>query len=53
MPGEKGVAGGRSLGLHEVPGGAARGGPAYSVSMRDVGASFASTSCKPGGRGLG
>jgi len=40
MPGEKGVAGGRSLGLHDVPGGAARGGPAYAVELRDVEASF-------------
>ena len=31
---------GRSLGLHDVPGEAARGGPAYSVGMRDVEASF-------------
>jgi hypothetical protein len=31
MPGEKGLEVGRRLGLHDVPGGAARGGPAYSV----------------------
>ena len=36
IPGEKGLEAGRRLGLHDVPGGAARGGPAYSVSMRDV-----------------
>jgi len=29
MPGEKGLVEGRSLGLHDVPGGAAREGPAY------------------------
>jgi len=40
MPGAKGLEAGRRLGLHDVPGGAARGGPAYTVSMRDVGASF-------------
>ena len=40
MPGEKGLEAGRRLGLHDVPGGAARGGPAYVVSMRDVVASF-------------
>ena len=40
MPGEKGLEAGRRLGLHDVPGGAARGGPAYSVSMRGVEASF-------------
>ena len=40
MPGEKGLEAGRRLGLHDVPGGAARGGPAYVVSMRDAGASF-------------
>ena len=40
MPGEKGLEAGRRLGLHDVPGEAARGGPAYSVSMRDVGASL-------------
>ena len=40
MPGEKGVAAGRSLGLHDVPGGEARGGPTYAVELRDVEASF-------------
>ena len=40
MPGEKGLVAGWRLGLHDVPGGAARGGPAYSVSMRGVEASF-------------
>jgi len=39
-PGEKGLEAGRRLGLHDVPGGAARGGPAYVVSMRDVEASL-------------
>jgi len=34
MPGEKDVAAGRSLGLHDVPGGAARGGPAYWLSWK-------------------
>jgi len=36
MPGEKGVAGGRSLGLHEVPGGSARGGPEHVLEILDV-----------------
>ena len=40
MPGEKGLEAGRRLGLHDVPGEAARGGPAYSVSVRDVVASL-------------
>jgi len=40
MPDEKGLGAGRRLGLHDVLGGAARGGPAYSVSMRDVEASL-------------
>ena len=39
-PGEKGLEAGRRLGLHDVPGGAARGGPAYVVSMRDAVASL-------------
>ena len=39
-PGEKGLEAGRRLGLRDVPGGAARGGPAYSVGMRDVEASL-------------
>jgi len=34
MPGEKGLEAGRRLGLHDVPGGAARGGPAYSAGVR-------------------
>ena len=34
MPGEKDVAAGRSLGLHDVPGGAARGGPAYWLPLK-------------------
>jgi hypothetical protein len=34
MPGEKGLEAGRRLGLHDVPGGAARGGPAYVVSTQ-------------------
>ena len=36
MPGEKGLAAGRRLGLHDVPCGAARGGPTYVVELRDV-----------------
>jgi hypothetical protein len=40
MPGEKGFGAGRSLGLHKVPGGAARRGLAYSVELRDVEASL-------------
>jgi len=39
MPGENGLVAGRSLGLHDVPGGAAQGGPAYS-ELQDVEASF-------------
>ena len=46
MPGEKGLGAGRSLGLHDVPGGAARGGPAYSVALRDVAASFIGRRCE-------
>ena len=34
--GEKGVAGGRSLGLHEVPGGSARGGQEHVLEILDV-----------------
>ncbi len=43
MPGEKGVAAGRSLGLHDVPCRAARGGPAYAVELRDAEASWGAT----------
>ena len=39
MTGEKGLVAGRSLGLHDVPGGAAQGGPAYS-ELQDVEASL-------------
>ena len=40
MPSGEGSVVGRSLGLHDVPGEAARGGPAYSVCMRDEEASL-------------
>ena len=40
MPGEEGLVAGRSLGLHDVPGGAAREGPACSFRVLDAEASF-------------
>ena len=41
MPGEKGLVEGRSLGLHDVPGGAAREGPADLLDeLLDAEASF-------------
>jgi hypothetical protein len=40
MPGEKGLVAGRSLGVHDVPGGAAREGPAYLLELLDAEASF-------------
>jgi hypothetical protein len=36
MPGENGLGAGRSLGLHDVPGGAARGGPEHVLELLDV-----------------
>jgi len=39
MPGEKGLVGDGSLGLNDVPGGAAREGPAYSLELLDAEAS--------------
>ena len=36
MPGAKGLVAGRSLGLHEVPGGSARGGPEHVLEILDV-----------------
>ena len=39
MPSGEGSVAGRSLGLHDVPGGAAREGPAYSLELLDAEAS--------------
>jgi len=36
MPGENGSVAGRSLGLHDVPGEAARGGPEHVSELLDV-----------------
>jgi len=36
MPGAKGLVAGRSLDLHDVPGGSARGGPEHVLELMDV-----------------
>jgi len=46
MPAAKGLEAGRSVGLHDVPGGAARGGPAFSFRVLDAEASFDSLSSR-------
>jgi len=40
MPAAKGLEAGRSVGLHDVPGGAARGEPAFTFRVLDAEASF-------------